>query len=286
MSPIPFSAPIKPLYRPLLLAALLGVLAGCGDETARESEGAPSPSRGQASNFRAEPWPTTNDGYLEVSPEDMKWLIVSRMKPQNDTYLAENFIPGYTTEPDPVAQESMRDDHLPVIRERLKALEKKTFFQMATVSNKSLLGKVSGSSDKDEINPNPAVLNYLSEGSYFPINLPQCQGGEGISSGKQVIGAQNYYIHEWGSSRTETACQLKIQDPTQKSRVSKGISNGTLQTRHVQYFRLGQASESNPGPEMQIHHTTLGLYEATHPYADDKGYVEVLNQTLSSPQPL
>ncbi|OQP74745.1 hypothetical protein IA54_012040 [Xanthomonas phaseoli pv. syngonii LMG 9055] len=230
-------------------------------------------------------WPTSHDGYREVRPDDLAWVLASRLDGQiPDEDLARVFVDGYSQAKDAFAKQDLLKTKLPAVKERLVDLTKTPFFRMSFVSAGSMAGKAAGATPDDFVQQEVRVWDYDFQAKAFPFSSQQCLQGEGYGSTVYEERGLRYSFAPWGRMQ-QPACQLKVEDEALARRIEQARTQLTLQTRETLYFRL--TGERSAGGDMQaeVHRMDLALFETTNPYSSNKGYTPLADLTLTTPPP-
>ncbi len=228
-------------------------------------------------------WPASPDGYLELHPDDLAWVLASRLAGQiTDENLAQVFVEGYSQASDAFAKQDLLKAKLPAVKERLANLAKTRFFRMSSISTERMVGKVAGATKDDFVGLDVSVQGYDFQAKAFPFSSQQCLMGEGYGSTQYEERGMRYHFLPWGHMQ-QPVCQFKVEDEGVARRIEQARANYNLQTRETLYFRL--TDERSPGGEIQAeaHRMDLALYETTNPYSSNEGYTPLANVTLTAP---
>ncbi|UXA59867.1 hypothetical protein M0D48_12500 [Xanthomonas prunicola] len=228
-------------------------------------------------------WPTAPDGYREIHPEDLAWVLASRLAAQiPDEDLARVFVDGYNQAQDAFAKHDLLKTKLPAVKERLEDLAKTPFFRMSFISTEGMVGKTAGATKDDFVQAEVRVWGYDFQTHAFPVSSQQCLQGEGYGSTVYEERGLRYSFAPWGQMQ-QPACQLKVEEEGLARRIEQARTQLTLQTRETLYFRL--TGERSAGGEMQaeVHRMDLALFETTNPYSSNKGYTPLADFTLTAP---
>ncbi|ASL02248.1 hypothetical protein [Xanthomonas citri] len=190
-------------------------------------------------------WPTTPDGYREIHPDDLAWVLASRLDGQiPDEDLARVFVDGFSQAKDAFAKQDLLKTKLPAVKKRLEDLAKTPFFRMSLVSTEGMVGKAAGASKDDFVQQEVRVWDYDFPDEAFPVSSQQCSQGEGYGSTVYEERGLRYSFAPWGRMQ-QPACQLKVEDEGLARRIEQARTQLTLQTRETLYFVAPEKPLSN-----------------------------------------
>ncbi|MFW3175361.1 hypothetical protein EX530_11890 [Xanthomonas phaseoli] len=291
---------MKQLLQTMAVAAAVMALGGCGQapSSASDSNAPYSAQKKETASANGEPealaqpprgerpsWPATPDDYREIHPDDLAWVLASRLGGQiPDEDLARVFVDGYSQAKDAFAKQDLLKTKLPAVKERLEDLAKAPFFRMSFISAESMAGKAAGAKKGDFVQQEVRIWDYDFSARAFPVSSQQCLQGEGYGSTVYEERGLRYSFAPWGRMQ-QPACQLKVEDEGLARRIEQARTQLTLQTRETLYFRL--TGERSPGGEMQteVHRMDLAMFETTNPFSSNKGYTPLADFTLTAPSP-
>ena len=228
-------------------------------------------------------WPASPDGYRELHPDDLAWVLASRLAGQiSDENLAQVFVDGYSHARDAFAKQDLLKAKLPAVKERLANLAKTPFFRISYISKERMVGKAAGATKDDFVHGEVTVNDYDFQAKAFPFFSQQCLMGENYGSPVYEERGMRFRFVPWGRMQ-QPACQLKVEDEGLARRIEQARTKLTLQTRETLYFRL--TGERSPGGEMlaEAHRMDLALFETTNPYSSNEGYTPLAEFTLTAP---